>query len=617
MTLQFLGPDPLEQQIAETLRRLADGQPPAQIETARVDVKEEPGRRRGRYAAPGAPTSEEAASHLAGEMACMANTAGGGAIILGIADDGDRIGSSLDAQWLRHRIYELTERKLTVDASEAALDGCRILVLATHEAIEPVRYRGRILWRVDNNCVEVDASTWHSGRLHRSGFDWSRVGDIDEVGPFTDSGRLHRSGFDWSGLPSGHTLGDVRPVAVELASRYLRLRGGPSDLELTEASPRDLIRRLNLADGEGRLTNAGSLLFVATPCIGIDYIRRDVPGGDSRNRVRGSGPLLEQIYEAERAGESANPTFHVAHGFAHGQIRVIPPRALREAIVNGVVHRDWLSPQPTTVEHAGETLIVTSPGGFVGGISPSNIISHPAVPRHRSLAEAAAALGIAERQGIGVARMTRDLLAMGRPRPQIYEIAGPYVRVTLLGGEPDPAMVRLVSDITPQGLAETVDTLLLIDEMCRRGWVDADTGAAVLQRPAAEVADAIARLDAARLGDEQDAYCRRPAELTPPVISKVAGVPSARAPAHRLSDESRHRIGHRCARLHSVEGQNELVLDWARSRGRVSSTEAADLIDVSVLTAGRRLAALAGDGLLVPSRPNGTGRGFHYLPAPD
>ena len=71
------------------------------------------------------------------------------------------------------------------------------------------------------------------------------------------------------------------------------------------------------------------------------------------------------------------------------------------------------------MEHVGETLTVTSPGGFVGGISPSNIISHPAVPRYRCLAEVVAALGIAERQGIGVARMTRDMLALGRPRPHI------------------------------------------------------------------------------------------------------------------------------------------------------------------------------------------------------
>ena len=61
----------------------------------------------------------------------------------------------------------------------------------------------------------------------------------------------------------------------------------------------------------------------------------------------------------------------------------------------------------------------------------------------------------------------------------------------------------------------------------------------------------------------------------------------------------------------SLEGHNDLVLDLARRRGRVSSTEVADLIDVSIPTAGKRLAALAGEGMLVPSRPNGTGRGFH------
>ena len=101
------------------------------------------------------------------------------------------------------------------------------------------------------------------------------------------------------------------------------------------------------------------------------------------------------------------------------------------------------------------------------------------------------------------------------------------------------------------------------------------------------------------------------------MISKVAGVPSVGSATRPLSAESRRRIGHRCVRLHSLEGQNELLLDWVRRRRRVSSTEVADLIDVSVPSAGRRLAALAADGLLTPSRPNGTGRGFHCLPAPD
>jgi ATP-dependent DNA helicase RecG len=84
-----------------------------------------------------------------------------------------RIGTELDNQWLRHRIWELTEGRLTVEVREGTLESVRLLVLTTHEAIEPIRHKGRIRWRVDDNCVDVDATAWHSGRLRRTGVDWS------------------------------------------------------------------------------------------------------------------------------------------------------------------------------------------------------------------------------------------------------------------------------------------------------------------------------------------------------------------------------------------------------------------------------------------------------------
>lgn len=125
---------------------------------------------------------------------------------------------------------------------------------------------------------------------------------------------------------------------------------------------------------------------------------------------------------------------HSGNGLAKGQHRAIPPGAAREAMVNGVVHRDWLSPMPTTIEHTGDVLTVTSPGGFPGGVGPENIITHPSSPRYKSLAEAMASLRLAEREGIGVDRMIRDMVTLGRPEPEISEIAGPAVRVALLGG---------------------------------------------------------------------------------------------------------------------------------------------------------------------------------------
>ncbi len=587
MSYRILGPDPVEEQLNRVLALLSRGLPPSAIELSQVDVKEEFGRRgRGGAILPSSPKNDAAAQYLVAEMACLANTPGGGAIILGVADNGERIGTDLDPDWLRHRIWEMSERKLTVTIREAELEATRILVLTTHEAIEPIRAAGKLKWRVDTNCVEIDATSWHAGKLLRSG-------------------------FDWSAQPSGHTTTDAKAVALEIARRYLRSAGDPSSMDLAAASNNDLLSRLSLLDGEGRLTNAGSLLFVETPEIGIDYIRRQVPASDSSNRVRGKGPLLEQVYEVDNASNANNRLVHRRDGFAAGQLRAIPSGALREAIVNGIVHRDWLSPEPTTVEHVGDELVVTSPGGFIGGVKPSNIITHPSAPRYRSLAEAMASLRLAEREGIGVDRMIRDMLALGHSEPSIAETPGPYIRVALLGGDPSESVVNFLSEVVPPVIASDLDALLVLSYLIRNGWVDEQSAGRVLQRPTEEAKAVLSRLiDAEFAGD--------------PVLNRMKGIRADQPPAYRLGPGSRNQLvsGGTLKDL-SRAGINatsmfnqQVALHWARERGRISSTEAAELTELSQVTAGRLLASLATDGLLRPGRAT-QGRGFFYVPVSD
>ena len=581
MTVGFF--DPVAQHVAEVLAKLEAGEPPSRIERAQVDIKEEPGRRgpRGDILA-GQSENEDAARYLAGEMACFANTPGGGAIILGVANDGQRIGTVIEPEWLRHRIWELTDRRLTVSARAIDLDGTRLLLLTAHQSLEPIRYAGRLRWRLDDHCVEMDATSWYADHQQRAG-------------------------VDWSAQPSRHTLADVSAVAVEVARQYVDSAAASGDegaRELATASTPDLLRRLNLVDADGRLTNAGSLLFVETPDIGIHYIRRDVAGGDSISSVRTAAALLQQLAEVEKAAEVGNRLVHISGGFVHGQARALPPRALREAIVNGVVHRDWLSRQPTTVEHIGDSVTVTSPGGFIGGIAPSNIITHPSAPRYRSLAEAVATLRLAEREGIGIDRMVRDMLARGHAEPAIAEIAGPYVRVTLLGGNPDQLVVGLLASLDPPAAARDVDTLLVLHHLIRYGWVDVRRAAPVLQRSRLETDAAITRLAAVRSNGE-------------PVVVPVQGVPAGEPPAYRLGDQAREELSPRLAHLESPAGRTVLLTDWARGRGRVSSTEVADLTALSVPYAGTLLSGLESDGVLQPGRASRRGRGFFYVPAGD
>ena len=256
------------------------------------------------------------------------------------------------------------------------------------------------------------------------------------------------------------------------------------------------------------------------------------------------------------------------------------------------------------IEHVGDTLTVTSPGGFVGGLTPGNIFTHPVTPRYRNLSEAMASLGLAEREGIGVDRMVRDMLAIGRPAPVIREVDGPCVRVALLGGAPDTAVFDLVAGLSP-GWADNVDSLLLIEHLTRHGWTDPQSATDLLQRSSVEEAeDAITR--------QADAHVD--ATGSAPVISPVQGVPSNQPVAHRLSNAVRARLAHRLDSLRTLEGREALALDWSPARGRVSSTEVADLTGFSKVSAGKLLTRLADAGQQKRGRPGRRGRGFFYVP---
>lgn len=580
MTEHFTGPPPVRLELNRVMQALAAGAAADEVESVHVDVKEEPGRRdRGGRTLPGGPKNEAAAAYLADELACLANS-GGGAIVLGVADTGAVIGTALDIDWVRHRIYELTERKLTVSAAALELRGTRVLELVAPSALEPIRFRGKIRHRVGKHCVEIDAATW------------------------ADTHHL-RVGYDWSAQLSARTLADVRAGALEVARDFLRASGEAPAADLAAATDPDLVRRLGLADDAGRLVNAGALLLCGGGVV-IDYRRREVAGGDAITRVHVTGrSLLEQLSLVIDAVRVNNPRVELDTSWVHGQTNRIPDLAAREALVNGVTHRDWQSPAVTEIEHVGDRYTVTSPGGFIGGVSPENIITHPSAPRYPRLAQTLATLRIAERQGIGVDRMHRDMLALGLPAPVIEQLPDPAVRTTLIGGRPETSWLALRDSLDPPAAGDDLDFLLVLDLAARHGWVSGPAAAGVVQRSRPETNDVLDRLTQVQV--------RR---VLLPVLVGVDGDPWAgHEPfdaAWRLSDLARAALA--VSTRYRLPPRKRLLSDYARQRGRISSTEAASLLDTSANTARKLLDELEADGALRPGREQRVGRGFFYLP---
>lgn len=574
------GADPVRQEVADLIARIEAGELiDKSQERKHVDLKEEAGRRdHTGQVLPGSPENDAAARKLARGAACMSNTPGGGALIVGVSDDGRLIGADLDAEWLRQRIYELTRRLLTADVHEATARATRLLVIICPAAVEPVRIDDRIYWRVNDNCVEVDAATWHARRMQTLN-------------------------YDWSGDESATRGSAVRPQALAVARDFLLASGDLAAEELARTPDAQLLNRLNVVTHDGMLTNAGVFAFVGKGNPSLDYLHRDYVGGDSTARVRRSDrSLLEELAEIFLTIDANNATRHVQAGLVVRQVRDIPVLAAREAVVNGVAHREWGLSAPTVIEHVGRTIRVTSPGGFFGGVNESNIITHPSQSRNPALTQLLADLRVAEREGIGVDRMVREMVRVGHQPPAIREITGPFVRTSLVGDALDEPWIGWLAQIDPAEESTDVSSLLLLRQLITKGWVDEQAAVPLVQLPVEEARGAILKLSRAKVKGH-------------PLLQTIAGSPDGAVAAWRLGAAALEDLLNRdraMGHTRALPTRAEIAKSYSEVRGRISSTELGSLVGASGTNVGGTLKALAADGVLTPSSPAGRGRGFYY-----
>jgi len=99
----------------------------------------------------------------------------------------------------------------------------------------------------------------------------------------------------------------------------LRASGEAHAGELAGRPTPELRRSLNVVTGDGLLTNAGVVAFVGRGEPGLNYVRRDVAGGDSRQRVlEGSRGLLEELQEVFTHIAANNAVSHLPRGGGRG-----------------------------------------------------------------------------------------------------------------------------------------------------------------------------------------------------------------------------------------------------------------------------------------------------------
>ena len=185
---------------------------------------------------------------------------------------------------------------------------------------------------------------------------------------------------------------------------------------------------------------------------------------DFVDRLECSGNVLEQIESAISFVKRNMHLRAVIKGLYREDVYEIPITALREAIVNAVVHRSYVSRDTVTVTILDDRIEVESPGSLL--IRREQLGTGMYRTRNEVLARYLRGIGVCEMRGTGIMRMREICLAQGLREPMVEEIED-HVRVTFFrdtGQDRIPAlgiqerrMLHMISenpDITHEQLAE-------------------------------------------------------------------------------------------------------------------------------------------------------------------
>ncbi|WP_165485809.1 ATP-binding protein [Frankia sp. Cppng1_Ct_nod] len=574
--------DPRREEASRALVTVHGGVRAADVETGTLDFKEDQSRRVvGGLLTAGATRHEPTARDLAEAACCFAN-AHGGVVIVGVDDRAGGpaafVGTSLDPEWLRHRIWELTDPHLAVDIETIFSDGGeRLLVIVVSSGLTAHKVSGgRYKHRVGAHCVEM-LGVDHAALVSRY--------------------------IDWSAEPTTMRFADVDFAALLVARQVLRATEEPGRVALASRSDEDLLRALGVLDPiTGTLTRAGALLFTVTDRgrSHLDYIRRVRPGADAQVRVDEPGrSLLVEFNEVEISIRLANQRVHAVRLGARGIGEAIPRPAAREALVNAIMHRDWTRPEPITIEHLGDQLVVTSPGRFPHGVDTSNVLTTTSRPTNPHLANVMRSLRLAEREAIGVDRMYREMILLGH-RPPVITQTVDAVRCVLIGGSPVEPVTDLTSLLSDDARAD-VDIVLIIYWLSDHPRVDAGTLAPLLQKTPEEASEALTRA-------RHESIDGNSVLITP---VKVGGG------GFRLGNRARELLAARLPYFDVLPKEvKPFVVELVVEQGSVRAGDLIDCFGLRSIQASRVLSELRDDGLLAVGSVKTVGQGVFYIAGP-
>ncbi len=197
-----------------------------------------------------------------------------------------------------------------------------------------------------------------------------------------------------------------------------------SHIEVKKIAPETILQSLNLARGS-RIMNAGVLFFAANVRKFILQAQMTLIAFKGTDRIHiydrkdVRDDLLTQFNEAILFLKKHLNVRSEIRGVNREDIYEIPLEALREAVANAIIHRDY-SVRGTSlmVEVHEDKVVIVNPGGLPVGLTPADLIN-VSIRRNELIADMFARMDKVERVGTGIRRMRDVMKDAGLTYPEI------------------------------------------------------------------------------------------------------------------------------------------------------------------------------------------------------
>lgn len=223
----------------------------------------------------------------------------------------------------------------------------------------------------------------------------------------------------------GDSYEELRSLKQDLTFDSMHKEFDRADLKIEEPQ----MRTLGMIREDGLYTNLGLLL--SDQCQ--HSIKAAVFEGTTKNQFRDryefDGSVMKQMREVYAFIDRYNRTKSNVIGLDRIDIRDYPESALREALLNSIVHKDYGYGSSTLISIFDDRIEILTVGGLVKGLTKDDIMIGTSILRNKKLANVFYRLKWIEAYGTGIIKMN-EAYKESSQHP-IIEITDNAFKVTL------------------------------------------------------------------------------------------------------------------------------------------------------------------------------------------